>query len=60
VTPLPRAICPACGRDVALRVRDKLREHIPTHGPLRVCEASGLTVDEARKAVEIANGERES
>jgi hypothetical protein len=58
VTPLPRAICPACGRDVALRVNGTLREHVPTHGPLKNCEASGLTVAEARFAIEVANGER--
>ena len=49
VQPLPRGVCPECGRDVALRRGGKLREHrfINTVGKRRgkpsgvVCAGSG-------------------
>lgn len=45
---LPRATCPLCRREVAVRNGGELREHRPTpteSGP--VCRASGLTLERA-------------
>lgn len=51
---LPRAICPRCGRDVALRNRGELREHKelpPAREPrARICAAAGWTVEAWKEA----------
>lgn len=41
MTPLPRGICPICGRDVALRKGELVREH---RDPLAeaTCRGSGM------------------
>jgi hypothetical protein len=65
--PLPRAVCPVCGSDSALRSGGELREHADARHPLyRVagraaevpkCAASGLTVEEARSVkIDKVNG----
>ena len=41
---LPRAACPECGRDVALRVGGELREHRDESG--QKCPAQGYTIAE--------------
>lgn len=41
---LPRGTCPTCGRDVALRKGDLLREHVRdphSRTPLEKCAGSG-------------------
>ena len=53
MTALPRADCPICDREVALRVNGTLREH-RFHGRT-LCSASGLTPAEAAAhATELA------
>lgn len=48
MTPLPRAICPVCGREVAVRVAGELREHTTASAELRghrpICSGSGRKV----------------
>lgn len=42
MSPLPRGVCPVCGRVVALRKGDLVREHRPAGGlPDTVCPGSG-------------------
>lgn len=41
MTPLPRATCPRCGREVAVRVGGKLREHRAHHYATALCPGSG-------------------
>jgi hypothetical protein len=50
---LPRAICPLCGRNVALRRGGELREHWRLPAPLASmhCPAQGKTLEEARELV---------
>jgi hypothetical protein len=48
VTDLPRALCPICGRDVALRRGGELRLHPLLNGDR--CPGAGLTVLEAAMA----------
>lgn len=40
--PLPRGKCPVCGREVALRKGNLIREHRPTsRSTIHVCPGSG-------------------
>jgi hypothetical protein len=48
MTPLPRAVCPTCGQEVALRRGGELREHRP-EGTL--CPASGYTVEQVEQKI---------
>ena len=53
MTALPRATCPFCERDVALRVGGELREHefsIPFESAREKCPASGHTVEQVVQA----------
>lgn len=43
MTRLPRAICPVCGRGVALRRGGQLREHPAVQGARGLCPGSGKT-----------------
>jgi hypothetical protein len=52
VNRLPRATCPECGRDVAVRRGGKLREHGMPNAIGVICQASGLTVAEAELEIE--------
>ena len=38
---LPRATCPICGRDVAVRVNGALREHMLPGDLVNLCPGSG-------------------
>ena len=51
---LPRARCPKCGREVALRKGGELREHRIGKGQNRyhpLCVASGYTVEAATNLI---------
>lgn len=41
MTSLPRAACRVCGREVAVRVNGKLREHRAHHYATVLCPGSG-------------------
>lgn len=57
-----RIICPLCGQEalVRWRERDRLCGHLREAREGDVCEASGLTLDDAAaiKAMRVAGGER--
>ena len=56
--PLPRATCPVCKRDVALRNGGILREHrTDAEADAELCPASGFTVEQAAADVEEARAE---
>ena len=48
---LPRAKCPECYRDVALRRGSELREHRSDPNEPDLCPASGLTVEQAEREI---------
>lgn len=50
VSRLPRATCPTCGVDVALRRGGQLREHRDERGC--ICVASGLTPTEVERHID--------